>query len=266
MRFVPWWWARKGLWSGYSSSASQQARLLSVPFSAVRLHPLCACTHNAFCMQNANGAKSPRSTTFGFSQNSRRSDFRKTRCAGTPDFLEARMRTSSSQASSLNNSLSNASLPANVSSLNRSLNNYGTESLRWSSLGGEGGGARSLSGSMNSATLQGASGVGGAFSLEDEVRRLRHRVSELEAENRSAFPCLLLSRCLQLPALALFLFRLPPLSLQPPPTFVNPPLCTPKHDGDARRISCWRWSPWRSSNIAHARMLDAVICVLRTWQ
>ena len=222
---------------------------------------VCALCVRARTMHFAAPPRAARRSDFLSFENPKKS---KTRCAGTPDFLEARMRTSSSQASSLNNSLSNASLPANVSSLNRSLNNYGTESLRWSSLGGEGGGARSLSGSMNSATLQGASSVGGAFSLEDEVRRLRHRVSELEAENRSAFPCLLLSRCLQLPALALF--RLPPLSLQPPPTFVNPPLCTPKHDGDARRISCWRWSPWRSSNIAHARMLDSVICVLRTWQ
>ena len=116
-----------------------------------------------------------------------------------------------------------------MSSLNRSFNNYGAEGLRRSALGGEGaasvdsvlnsftsatsqqpphqstgltgsfsnasvygGGTRSLSGSMNNASVQGASVGGGAFSLEDEVRRLRNRVSELEAENRSEFSCLLL--------------------------------------------------------------------------
>ena len=141
---------------------------------------------------------------------------------GTPDFLEARVRGSSSQPSSLQNSLTNASLPASLSSLNRSLSNHSAEGLRRSALGGEGAagadavfnsftsaasqhpphtnsaglagsysstsiyreGGRSLSGSLNGA-VQGGGSSGGAFSLEEEVRRLRNRVSELEAENRS---------------------------------------------------------------------------------
>lgn len=131
---------------------------------------------------------------------------------GTPDFLEARMRGSSSQPSSLQNSLTNTSFPASVSSLNRSLSNLSGEGLRRSAMVGEGGerkteiqnppnssaglvgsysntsmyweGGRSLSGSLNGAVLGGGN-PGGAFSLEEEVRRLRNRVSELEAENRT---------------------------------------------------------------------------------
>ena len=111
---------------------------------------------------------------------------------GTPDFVEARMRGSSSQPSSLQNSLTNASLPASVSSLNSFTsaasqhpphNSAGLAgSYSSTSIYGEAG--RSLSGSLNGA-VQGGGSSGGAFSLEEEVRRLRNRVSELEAENRS---------------------------------------------------------------------------------